>query len=126
MLSPIATGLSMLCVGIFLLVVIPLLDASERFGKYISLRYTLIVLCAMLGLGVVVDFSHLETSTRNLVLVATFILIGMFIVVRTMEKGKIHLRKKIELEAKKGDLEGSIKISEDPEAPPQINMENND
>lgn len=115
MLSPVATALAMLGVGIFLLVVIPLLDAHPKFQKYISLRYTLVVLVAILGLGVVVDFSHLETSTRNLVLASAFLLIGIFIIVRTLEKDKIHLHKKIELEAKKGDLEGKVKISDDNE-----------
>ena len=40
MLTPTVTAVILLAASILLLVIIPLVDGSERFRQYISLRYT--------------------------------------------------------------------------------------
>lgn len=114
MISPIITTIIMIVMVIFLLVVIPLLDASAKLGKYISLRYTLVAVCLIMALGCVLDFSHLIESSRNIVLGGGFILVGLFVVVRSLEKCKLGHRT-FEITAKKGDAELNAKVGNDKE-----------
>lgn len=109
MISPIITTIIMIAMVIFLLVVIPLLDASAKLGKYISLRYVLVTVCLIMALGCVLDFSHLIESSRNIVLGGGFILVGLFVVVRSLEKIKIGPRN-LHMTAKKGDIEVSAAV----------------
>lgn len=122
MISPIITTIIMIIMVIFLLVVIPLLDASAKLGKYISLRYTLVAVCLIMALGCVLDFSHLIESSRNIVLGGGFILVGLFVVVRSLEKIKIGPRK-LHMTAKKGDIELSAEIEHDKDALTKLNKQ---
>lgn len=115
MISPIITTIIMILMVIFLLVVIPLLDASAKLGKYISLRYTLVAVCLIMALGCVLDFSHLIESSRNIVLGGGFILVGLFVVVRSLEKVKLGARS-FEVEVHKGELGASAKLHNDKES----------
>lgn len=114
MISPTVTTVVMIVMIIFLLVIIPLLDASAKLGKYISLRYTLVAVCLIMALGCVLDFSHLIESSRNIVLGGGFILVGLFIIVRSLEKIKLGARS-FEVTAKKGDIELNAKVGNDEE-----------
>lgn len=111
MITPEIASIILICMAVFLIVVIPVLDGSKRFGKYISLRYTLVTICALMALGCVIDFSHLIESSRNIVLMGAIILVGLFVVVRSLEKVKLG-GKSIEFEAHKGDLGASAKIKD--------------
>lgn len=115
MISPTVTTVVMIVMIIFLLVIIPLLDASAKLGKYISLRYTLVAVCLIMALGCVLDFSHLIESSRNIVLGGGFILVGLFVVVRSLEKIKLGARS-FEVTAKKGDIELNAKVGNDKES----------
>ena len=112
---PVAEAFDSLVMIIFLLVVVPLLDASAKLGKYISLRYTLVAVCLIMALGCVLDFSHLIESSRNIVLGGGFILVGLFVVVRSLEKVKLGARS-FEVTAKKGDIELNAKVRNDKES----------
>jgi prepilin signal peptidase PulO-like enzyme (type II secretory pathway) len=103
MLTPNIAAVILLVVCILLLVIIPLLDGSHRFAKYISLRYTLVAVALIMALGCVLDFSHLAESSRNTVLMGGLILVGLFVVVRSLEKVKLG-GKKIDIEVQKGDI----------------------
>ena len=106
MITPLWATIAIIATALFLLIAIPLLDGSHRFGKYISLRYTLVVVGLTMALGCVLDFSHLVESSRNIVLCGGFALTGLFVVVRSLEKCKLGsklMNKKIELEVAKGD-----------------------
>lgn len=109
MISPGAATIIIIGIVIFLMIIIPILDSSKRFGKYISLRYTLVVVTLAMVLGCVLDFSHLVESSRNIVLMGGLIIVGLFIVVRSLEKVKLG-SKKISVEAKKGDASISAEI----------------
>ena len=96
--------------GILLMFVIPFLDSSKRFGKYICLRYTLVVVTTLMALGCVLDFSHLGESSRNITIMGGLILVGVFVAMRSLEKLKLG-SKTIEVTARKGDAEITTTIT---------------
>lgn len=89
MIEPNLATMILLGVCILLLVVIPMLDGSTRFSRYISLRYTLVSVVLIMALGCVLDFSHLADQSRNIVLLGGIILVGVFVIVRSLEKMKL-------------------------------------
>lgn len=103
MLTPTVAALILVAVTLLLLILIPILDGSEKFHQYISLRYTLVAVSLIMALGCVLDFSHLNESSRNIVLTGGLVLVGLFVVVRSLEKMKLG-NKVINLSAEKGDI----------------------
>lgn len=103
MLTPTVAALILVAVTLLLLILIPVLDGSEKFHQYISLRYTLVAVSLIMALGCVLDFSHLTESSRNIVLAGGLVLVGLFVVVRSLEKMKLG-NKVINLSAEKGDI----------------------
>ena len=110
MITPTAATIIMCVLGLFLMFVIPFLDSSKRFGKYISLRYTLVVVTTLMALGCVLDFSHLGESSRNITIMGGLVLVGIFVAVRSLEKCKLG-SKTIEVIARKGDAEITTTIT---------------
>lgn len=110
MITPEIASIILICMAVFLIVVIPVLDGSKRFGKYISLRYTLVTICILMALGCVLDFSHLIESSRNIVLMGAMILVGLFVVVRSLEKCRLGNRHFV-AKVKKGDAEASAELN---------------
>lgn len=115
MLTPTIASVALLCVCVLLLVVVPAMDGSKRFSKYISLRYVLVAMSLIMALGCILDFSHLAESSRNIVLTGSAVLVGIFVAVRSLEKVKLG-RKKIELTAERGDLKAGVTISGEPDS----------
>ena len=115
MLTPTIASVALLCVCVLLLVVVPAMDGSKRFSKYISLRYVLIAMSLIMALGCILDVSHLAESSRNIVLTGSIVLVGIFVAVRSLEKVKLG-RKKIELTAEKGSLKAGVTISGEPDS----------
>ena len=109
MITPTAATIIMCVLGLFLMFVIPFLDSSKRFGKYISLRYTLVVVTTLMALGGVLDFSHLTESSRNITITGGLVLVGIFVAMRSLEKCKLG-SKKINVEVHKGDLGASASL----------------
>lgn len=109
MIEPSFATLIMLVIGLLLLFVIPILDGSKRFGKYISLRYTLVVITTIMALGCILDFSHLADTARNITLIGGLSLIGLFVIVRSLEKCKLGART-FEIEVHKGNCGASAKL----------------
>ena len=110
MIEPSFATLIILTMGILLMFVIPFLDSSKRFGKYISLRYTLVVVTTLMALGCVLDFSHLGESSRNITIMGGLDLVGVFVAMRSLEKLKLG-SKTIEVTARKGDAEITTTIT---------------
>lgn len=110
MLTPAIASIALLCVCVLLLIVVPIMDGSERFSKFISLRYILVAMSLIMALGCVLDFSHLAESSRNIVLTGSVVLVSIFVIVRSLEKVKLG-GKKIELSAEKGDMKAEVIIS---------------
>jgi len=109
MLTPEVSAIILLAFTALLLIIIPILDGTKRFSKYISLRYTLVAVALIMSLGCVLDFSHLSESSRNTVLLGGLILVGLFVAVRSLEKMKLG-GKKIEFSVEKGDAKMSTTI----------------
>ena len=110
MITPVSATIIMCVLGLFLMFIIPLLDGSKKFGRFISLRYTLIVITTLMALGCVLDFSHLTESSRNITIMGGLILVGIFVLVRSLEKIKLGSRT-FELKVQKGDTSAEAKIS---------------
>jgi hypothetical protein len=110
MLTPTIASIALLCVCVLLLIVVPIMDGSEKFAKFISLRYILVAMSLIMALGCVLDFSHLAESSRNIVLTGAVVLVSIFVIVRSLEKVKLG-GKKIELTAEKGDMKAEVIIS---------------
>ena len=109
MLTPGVASIILLCVCVLLLVVVPIMDGSNRFAKFISLRYILVAMSLIMALGCILDFSHLAESSRNIVLMGAVVLVGIFVVVRSLEKVKLG-GKEIEITVEKGDMKASTTI----------------
>ena len=109
MITPISATIIMCIVGVLLMFIIPLLDGSKRFGRFISLRYSLIVITTLMALGCVLDFSHLGESSRNIAIMGGLILIGIFVIVRSLEKIKLGGRT-FEIKVQKGDTSAEAKL----------------
>ena len=109
MIEPNLATMILLGVCILLLVVIPLLDGSTRFARYISLRYTLVSVTLIMALGCVLDFSHLADQSRNIVLLGGIILVGVFVIVRSLEKMKLG-NKVIEVSAEHNGTKIGAKV----------------
>ena len=114
MIEPSFATLIILTMGILLMFVIPFLDSSKRFGKYISLRYTLVVVTTLMALGCVLDFSHLGESSRNITITGGLALVGIFVLVRSLEKLKLGGRT-FEIKVSKGDTTAEAKLGKENE-----------
>lgn len=122
MIEPSIATILVCIFALFLLIIIPILDGSKRFGKFISLRYTVTAVMISVMLGCVLDFSHLLESSRNIVLYGAIIISGIFIIVRTLDKIKLG-GKHIEISAEKGDAKITTTITGE-KSP--VNKENKD
>lgn len=110
MIEPSVATILVCAFALFLLIIIPILDGSKRFGRFISLRYTVTAVMIALMLGCVLDFSHLVDESRNIVLYGGIIISGIFIIVRTLDKIKLG-GKHIEISAEKGDAKITTTIT---------------
>ena len=110
MLTPTVASWALLCVCVLLLIVVPIMDGSKRFAKYVSLRYVLVSMTLIMALGCILDFSHLSDSSRNIVLSGAVVLVGIFVLVRSLEKIKLG-GKTVELSFEKGDIKASTTIT---------------
>ena len=92
-------------------IVIPVCGVIPRVREAVSLRYMTLVVFLAATIGVIVDFSGLDDETRKLVIMATAILAGLFLVLRSVEKAFYHGwigSQKIEASVEKGDIKAKI------------------
>ena len=95
-------------------VILPIMDKSKTFGRFVSLRFAVLVVFLSLAVGIVLDFSHLENNIRFAVIVGTLIIGGIFILIRTWEKAaskgwSIGIKK---IEASKGDAKVTVDVND--------------
>lgn len=111
MLSPIQT---IIILGVFMVVyavLIPVLDASERFGKFISLRYYTALIPLFMLVAVILDFSHVSESCRLAVIVGGLVVALVFIVARSIEKAAFGA-KRITLKGEYGKARGEVQVED--------------
>lgn len=117
MLEPNFATIVLLSVGVLLLVVIPILDGSEKFAKFVSLRYTLVTVALIMSLGCVLDFSHLADESRNIVLMGGLVLVALFVILRSLEKIKLGSRS-LKLKVSRGDVSAEAELGKkEPDKP---------
>lgn len=111
MLTPIQT---IIILGVFMVVytvLIPVLDASERFGKFISLRYYTALIPLFMLVAVILDFSHVSENCRLAVIVGGLVVALVFIVARSIEKAAFGA-KRITLKGEYGKARGEVQVED--------------
>lgn len=102
-----ATGIIVIFILIFG-VGVPILN--RKAPKYISYRWSVIVVILALLIGVIIDFEVLSDDARKVVIVGGLVIAGAYVVLRTFEKVLANgWLKGATIEAKKGDIE--VKLS---------------
>ena len=109
MVTPVFATVVVAVAVLLTIVIIPILDGTPKFQKYISLRYTLVAISLIMALGCILDFSHLAESSRNIVLMGAMILVGVFVIVRSLEKLKLG-NKVIDVCVEKDGIKAKAKI----------------
>ena len=106
-------------------IIIPVCGVIPKVREVISLRWMIIVVFLACTIGVIVDFSSLDDSTRSCVIIGTAILSGAFIVLRSIEKGLYHGwigGGRVEASVEKGDIKAKIHYA--PESKEEVNQHN--
>lgn len=104
---------------VVLAIAIPLLDSVEKFSKFISLRWTCVSVILLIMVGVIINFNHLSDNTRDIVIRGGLIVVGVFLVLRTVEKvlSKGWLRGiNVKGTIQKGDLKATAEIKKSEES----------
>lgn len=94
-------------------VLLPILDKIPKVKSVVSLRWTIVIIYSALCVGVIINFSHLDTCVRFAVVIGGIILSALFMIVRSLEKAAInkwelpHARTSI----KHGDIQAELSVS---------------
>lgn len=108
MIDPIAATIILVSFIVLFGVGVPILNV--KLPKFISYRWCVIVVALALLIGAVIDFEVLSEEPRKIVLVGGLIIVGVYVVLRTIEKVLANgWLKGASLEATKGDI--SVKLS---------------
>lgn len=110
MLSPENTTIVILGIFVLYAVIIPILDKCKWFKNFISLRWLTVLLYLTAMIAVILDFSHLQTETRNIVIIGSIILSAIFVLVRSLEKINFQRLDHIRTELEFKDLKTKIEI----------------
>lgn len=93
-------------------ILVPVLNI--KFPKFISYRWCVVVVSLALLIGAVVDFRDLSDEARRVILVGGLVIVGAYVVLRTIEKALANgWLKGARIEARKGDLQVSLKSEDD-------------
>lgn len=99
--------------AIVLAVVIPLLNAIPKLSSLISMRWTCVAVVLLIMVGVVVDFEPLADSTRDIALTGGFVIVGAYLLFRTVEKimangwlSNVNVKGTVS----KGDITASVEV----------------
>ena len=86
MITPEMATYVLLILAILLAVVLPLLNAVTKLTDFISYRWLCVTIILLLMVGVVIDFKTLADGTRDIVLTGGMIIVGAYLLFRTIEK----------------------------------------
>lgn len=111
---------SILCILAFILVILlPMLDAIPKLTKFVSFRWTCIAIILLIMVAVIVNFKELADDTRNIVVGGGLIVVGSFLILKTIEKilyngwlKDINLKGNVE----KGEWKGGFELASSNEA----------
>ena len=69
-------------------VIVPICEVSETMRRVISLRWIVVVTILALALGAVINFGHLDDTSRLAVIIGGMAIGCLFVLLRTYEKRK--------------------------------------
>ncbi len=96
-------------------IIIPICGAIPKVREVISYRYLVITVFLACMIGVIINFSELDTSVRVTVIVGASILSGMYIILRSWEKAAYNgwlSGRNIEASISKGDAKAELKLNQ--------------
>ena len=116
MTDPILAIIILCALITILIVLVPILDAIPALTRFVSFRWVCVSIVLVLMVGVIIDFKELSDSTRDLTITGGMIIVGGFLLLKTLEKilyngwlKGVNLKGSIE----KGELKGNAEISSD-------------
>ena len=114
MTDPILAIIILCALITILIVLVPILDAIPALTRFVSFRWVCVSIVLVLMVGVIIDFKELSDSTRDLTITGGMIIVGGFLLLKTLEKilyngwlKGVNLKGSIE----KGELKGNVEIS---------------
>lgn len=113
MISPEFTTIVIITFMIVFGVVMPILKGrKDKKGSRVSYRWSVVVVLLAVLLGCVMNFGHLSDDTRRATIISIMIIVGLFMLIRTLEKilengWTLGVRKAT---IKKGDIEGKVEF----------------
>ena len=114
MTDPILAIIILCALVTILIILVPILDAIPALTRFVSFRWVCVSIVLVLMVGVIIDFKELSDSTRDLTITGGMIIVGGFLLLKTLEKilyngwlKGVNLKGSIE----KGELKGNVEIS---------------
>lgn len=96
-------------------IIMPILN--KKFPKFISYRWSVVVVILALLLGAILDFDALSENVRHCLLVGGLVIVGGYVLLRTVEKALANgWLRGAEIEAEKGDIKVKGRFGQKPEA----------
>lgn len=103
-------------------IVMPILN--KKFPKFISYRWSVVVVILALLLGAVLDFDALSENVRHCLLIGGLVIVGGYVLLRTIEKALANgWLRGAEIEAEKGDIKVKGRLGGKPESQDNNNKE---
>lgn len=95
-------------------IIIPILDNTKMFGRFVSLRWCIVVTFVAMFVGCLIDFKQLDDSVRLAVVFGALIVGGIFIIIRTWEKAasngwSLGIKK---IEVSKGNARATVDVDD--------------
>lgn len=95
-------------------IIMPILN--KKFPKFISYRWSVVVVILALLLGAILDFDALSENVRHCLLVGGLIIVGGYVLLRTVEKALANgWLRGAEIEAEKGDIKVKGRFGQKPD-----------
>lgn len=115
MLSPETATIIIVAFLVVFGIIMPILN--KKLPKFISYRWSVIVVILALLIGAVLDFDALSEQVRYGLIIGGLVIAGGYILLRTVEKALANgWLRGAEIEAEKGDIKVKGRFGEKPEA----------
>lgn len=112
MLSPDTATIIVVAFLIVFGIVMPILN--KKLPKFISYRWSVIVVILALLIGAVLDFGELSDEVRYALVIGALVISGGYILLRTVEKALANgWLRGVRLDVRKGDASASLSSSGD-------------
>lgn len=115
MLSPNVATIIIVSFLVVFGIIMPILN--RKLPKFISYRWSVIVVILALLIGAVLDFDALSDNVRYALIVGSLVIAGGYILLRTVEKALANgWLRGAEIEAEKGDIKVKGRLGGKPES----------